>query len=309
MSSEQDKAKAFITRLLSNPTLNHFTVLQKEEQIIQFLHVNATQLQPTLSSPQFFPQKGWNQIFSLLIQSLYDIINSKLLPEIKRILSEKISYSFIAFLRQQNASQDKIQEQIFSILTSLLKKNEARRNFTGAFSAVTFNIIDRYINEIFSRKSYIHFELTKVQRLKMSKEDVKHLILATLILKPTINILSPDGVVSQQERMAGVVQGVFAEKVLNVLKKQLAILPEQVLRSAVNANVSFTENRFSEATSRIAAIFAARCRNYHPNVRVDRGADTPDKSWLSIARRNYKFYGFDIKMLDEFYQIAAENGW
>jgi hypothetical protein len=42
---------------------------------------------------------------------------------------------------------------------------------------------------------------------------------------------------------------------------------------------------------------------------VDRGADTPDKSWFSIARRNFKFYGYDVKMIDEFYKIAAENGW
>ena len=45
------------------------------------------------------------------------------------------------------------------------------------------------------------------------------------------------------------------------------------------------------------------------NTRVDRGAESPDKSWFSIARRNYKFYGFDIKMLDELYKTAAENGW
>jgi len=82
-----------------------------------------------------------------------------------------------------------------------------------------------------------------------------------------------------------------------------------VIRSGVNANVSYLENRFIEATARLAAVFSARCRAFQPNVRVDRGADTPDKSWLSIARRNYKFYGFDVKILDELYSIAAESGW
>jgi hypothetical protein len=42
---------------------------------------------------------------------------------------------------------------------------------------------------------------------------------------------------------------------------------------------------------------------------VDRGANGPDSSWFSVARRNYKYYGFDIKMLDELYRIAADNGW
>ena len=64
-----------------------------------------------------------------------------------------------------------------------------------------------------------------------------------------------------------------------------------------------------ETTSRIASIFSMRCKNYKPYNKVDRGAESPDKSWFNIARRNFKFYGFDIKMLDEFYKIAAENNW
>ncbi|MFW5718164.1 MAG: hypothetical protein ACOC0E_12050, partial [Spirochaetota bacterium] len=79
--------------------------------------------------------------------------------------------------------------------------------------------------------------------------------------------------------------------------------------SGVNANVSYVENRFIEATARLAAVFSARARSYQPNVDVDRGADSPDKSWLSVARRNYRFYGFDLKLLDELYSIATENGW
>ena len=48
---------------------------------------------------------------------------------------------------------------------------------------------------------------------------------------------------------------------------------------------------------------------FKANVKVDRGADTPDKSWFNIARKNSRFFGFDDKMLEELYKIAAENGW
>ena len=51
------------------------------------------------------------------------------------------------------------------------------------------------------------------------------------------------------------------------------------------------------------------CRNYKPEAQKDRGADTAIKSWINVARKNYKFYGYDIKMLDELYNIAADNGW
>jgi hypothetical protein len=309
MNPEIEKSKAFVSRLLSNPAISMFTPLQKEEQIIQFLHVNAAQLFPTLSSQNFFPGKNWNQIFSIMLEGLFAVVDTPLMSELQDIINTKINLTFISYLRQQHVSHEKVKAQIFSFLASLLKKNDARRDFTGPYSAISYGVIGKYVEELFNNHSYGHFELTKVQRLRMGKEEIKHMIFLTLLLKPAIHIMAAEGVGSQQERQNGVVQGQFAEKVLVVLKKQLMLLPEQLLKSIVHTSLSFSENRFIEATARISAVFASRCKSYHPNMSVDRGADTPDKSWLNIARRNYKFYGFDIKLLDEFYKIAAENGW
>lgn len=306
MSSDQEKASAFISRLLANPALNPLTPLQREEQIIQFLHANAAQLAPTLGSQAFFPGKSWNQIVALLLQALMTSVDSNLLPDLKSLVGG-VQFGFVNFLRQQSAGSDKVRAQVEEFLSGVLKRMEARRSFTGAFAALRFGMVDRYLNAIWVRKSYIHFELTKVQRLKLSKDDIKALVETTLLLKPIVNIATAGN--GQGDQVAGTVQSQFAEKVFQTAKKQLVLLPDPVIKSAVNASVSYMENRFIEATARLASVFAARCRNYQPNVRVDRGADSPDKSWLSIARRNYKFYGFDIKILDELYSIAAENGW
>lgn len=308
MSDEHQKASAFISRLMQNPALQGYTVLQKEEQIIQFLHTNAAQLAPTLASQQFFPGKNWNQIFSLLVRALFDISDLELKGEIQSILHDRLSFTFLSFLQQQQTQETKVREQVADLMEELMEKSEARRTFTGAYAAIKFNIADRYLTEVFARKKYIHFELTKVQRLRMSKEEVSNFVDFTLLLRPTITLLS-SGSQRQQERAVGIVQGQFADKVFQTLKKRLSALPEQALRSVVNSCISFNENRFIEATARLAAIFAARAKNYHPHMRVDRGADTPDKSWFAISRRNFRFYGFDVKMLDELYKIAAENMW
>lgn len=308
MSAEQQKASAFVSRLLANPALKALTPLQREEQIIQFLHTNAAQLAPTLSSQAFFHGKSWNQIVALLMQALMEHVDGELMPQIDTIVSG-VRFSFLSVLRQQAAGSDKVGAQIGSFLKGLLGRLEARRTFTGAHAALVYGFVDRYIDPIWNRKSYIHFELTKVQRLKLSKEDIASMIETTLLLKPVVNLGSTGSGNTQSEQTSGVVQNQFAEKVFAAAKKQLPLLPDQVLKSGVNANVSYVENRFIEATARLAAVFSARARGFQPNVRVDRGADSPDKSWLSIARRNYKFYGFDVKVLDELYSIAAENGW
>ena len=60
----------------------------------------------------------------------------------------------------------------------------------------------------------------------------------------------------------GVIQGTLVDKAERILKTKLVYLPEPVVESAVHANLSFVENRYVEATSRLAAIFAARYRNF-----------------------------------------------
>lgn len=308
MATDAQKASAFVGRLLQNPSLTGLTPLQKEEQILQFLAKNSSQLYPTLHSPAFFPDKNWEQIWSLLIQTLYTEINKALLPELQQILTDKIDFSFITFFRQQNMSFPQLQEALYKFLEELLKRPEVRRGCTGAFSALAYNFSDKYVDQVFARKEYIHFELTKVQRLKLPREETKQMIQASILLKPIIYFLSSSSG-NQPMDTANTVQMQFAEKVLQVIKKRLVFLPDELLRSALNSNVSFMENRNLRATARITALFSARCRNYNPNLKIDRGADTADKSWFNIARRNFKFYGYDIKMLDEFYKIAAENGW
>ncbi len=309
MSSEIERAQTFVQRLLANPALQDFCALQREEQIIQFLNANSAQLAPTLTAEPYFPGRSWRQTFGILVQAIFEVTNQLLGPQLKSLVSEGISFAFVPFLKPQGFRESQLQTQIEGFLTELLRKSDARRGFTGAYAALEFNAVDRYLDEIFERKSYVHFELTKVQRLRMGRDEIGAMVLATLLLKPGIYALAGSDATAGEERVAGTIQSQFAEKVVEALTRRLSLLPEQLVRSAVDANISFSENRFIEATARIAAIFAARCRNYHPGMRADRGADTPDKSWLSIARRNYRFYGFDVKMLDELYMIAAENGW
>ena len=312
MSAEQDKASAFVARLLNNPALQSLTPLQREEQIIQFLHANAAQLAPTLASPSFFNGRSWNQIVALLLQALMNAVDAQLMPDLANLVSG-VRMGFVNVLRPQSVSEEKVRSEILEMLRSLLGRIEARRTFTGAHAALVYGFPDRYVNEIWNRrnsgKSYIHFQLTKVQRLKLGRDDVKSLLEVTLLLKPLVHLVTTGSAPAVGEQTSGTVQNAYAEKVIAAARRQLPSLPDHAIKSAVNANVSFLENRFIEATARVAAVLAARCRNYQPNVRVDRGADTPDKSWLSIARRNYKFYGFDDKILDELYSIAAENGW
>jgi hypothetical protein len=308
MSAEQEKAVAFVTRLLSNPSLAPLSPLQREEQIIQFLHANSGQLGPTLATPSFFPGMPWYQIVALLLQALTSVVDRDLLPGIDNVAS-RINFAFVNHLAPQGRPSAEIRTEVGEFAKQLMAKMEARRVMTGAYAALVFGVTERYMNQIWARRSYIHRELTRVQALKMAKDEVQGMTEATLLLKPIITLVASGNATVTNEEASGTIQTQYAEKVVSAGQKSLPKVPADLIKSAVGASISFQDNRFVEATGRLAAILAARCRNYQPNIRVDRGADSPDKSWLSIARRNYKFYGFDVKMLDELFSIAAENGW
>ncbi len=309
MNTDQEKAKAFVKRLMTNPALTKFPILQKEEQIIQFLKVNAKQLYPTLASPNFFPGKSWEYIWKLLLQAVLEESNLILFPNLQSIINNKIDFSFISFLENRHTDIEVIRDEIQNFLKRLLMKNEARRAFSGPFNTLVSNLTDKYLEESFERKKYIYFELLKVQKLTMSKEEIKNFVKASLLLKIAIHLLTVGANTEPGGIQSGVVQPQFVDKVLKILTNQLKHTSITLLKSALNSNLSFLDNKFIEATSRLAAIFAARGKNYAEIKKIERGADTPDKSWFNIARRNYKFYGFDINMLDELYKIAAENGW
>ena len=309
MSIELQKASGFVQKLLQNRALDTLNILQKEEQIIQFLNANGQQLFPTLASRNFFPGVKWEEIYSLLVKALRIVTNQMLSEQLSKLIRDDIDLSFIALLEDRMLPVLTYQDEIFTFLTKILAKPEVRQSFAAPYTAVELKLVDKYIETMYESRQYLHFELTKVQRLRMGSEEIKNLIKITLLLKSSLHILTSSSQKPDMEYSSGLVNRQYVDKVYQVLKNQLKVIPDLLLRSALNSNLSFLENSAMEATSRITSIFSARAQSYKPMVRIDRGADTPDKSWFNIARRNYKFYGFDIKMLDEFYKIAAENIW
>ena len=306
MSEEKDQAKIFLSRLLANPTLLTLNPLQKEEHILSFLEVNSKQLLPTLSSNAFFPGQSWFAINNLLVRKLKEIIDESLIPGIQRQLYEKIDLGFLSILRQNNRSQESIKQEILDFVKKILLNHEGRRDFSGSYNAISGQMAQKYMNRVFSTHSYVHFELTKVQRLKMNKDEIVNMINVSLVLRPAIYVFSAS---MNKDSSSGIITKSYAEKVEESLLKEIPSLPEELVKSAVRSNLSFGDHKYLQATSRLTSIFNSLSRSLKSDMKIDRGASSPEKSWFSIARKNYKYFGWDIKMLDELYRFSAENNW
>ena len=121
MNNEEEKATLFISRLLSNPSLNYLSPLQKEDQIVSFLELNSKQLYSTLSSPAFFPGKPWPEIISILETRLRSVINSMVNEGLKRFLFEKIDFSFLSGYGKSPDQSEILIKSMYSFILKSLK--------------------------------------------------------------------------------------------------------------------------------------------------------------------------------------------
>jgi len=311
MSSEKEKAEGFVRHLLENPALRNQTPLQKEEQLLAFLELNARALYPTLSSSRFFPGKSWAHIRSMLITELFKITDSALKGYMNRFIIEQLDMSFAAFLGMPRVSQEEMKTELLKLTGQVAHTGEGRRALTGSFNALAYRLPEKYIEQIYQTRNYIRFELEKVQRLRMSKEELKHMLKVSLLLRPAVYLVSGDGRETRfsARRQRGSFQPSVADKVTQGLAERLPHFPEAAIRSGVESNISFLDNSRVPATGRLTLLLSSLAHEYKPNMQIDRGAVSPEKSWFSVARKNYRYFGYDIKMIDELFKIAAEQGW
>jgi len=309
MVTENDKAKQFILKLLANPTLSDLTALQREEQIIQFLHMNGNKLYPTLSSPAFFPGRSLPEVNNILLTSLFQITDSFLVPEMRTIIYEKLNYSFFSFLGAGNLNEEGIRFQLFKFVEKMIKRPVIRRTLTGPHRAITAGLVGKYLTPAFDRRKYVLFELTKVQRLRMAQTDMQDLINLSMILRPAVHLMEAPGKANGRNVNSSMVQTHYIQKMIEGLKGELTMIPETVIYSGINSNLSFQEDKHIEATARMSSIFSTMGVNYRPSMKIDRGAVSADSSWFNIAKKNYRFNGYDKDMLNELYNISVENGW
>jgi len=311
MSSEKEKAEGFVRHLLENPALRNQTPLQKEEQLLAFLELNARELYPTLSSNRFFPGKSWAHIRSMIVTELFKITDFALTGYMNRFIVEQLDMSFAAFLGIPRVSQEEMKTELLKLTGQVVHTGEGRRALTGSFNALAYRLSEKYIEQIYQTRNYIRFELEKVQRLRMSKEELKHMLKVSLLVRPAVYLVSGDGreTTSSVKRQRGNFQPSVADKVTQGLAERLPHFPEAAIRSGVESNISFLDNSRVPATGRLTLLLSSLAHEYKPNMQIDRGAVSPEKSWFSVARKNYRYFGYDIKMIDELFKIAAEQGW
>ncbi len=303
MYIDENKVEQFVRRLWENPSLSGLSPLQKEAQLHLFIDVNADVLQNTMTSPAFFPGISWSIIKSHLKESITQLGNGSLQEYFQSLTNNHIDFKFIRTMNTRVVDVAEYEAEIGQLLLTLSSKPESRKELTGPAICIASGMIDRYLTHSFHRNKHISIALKKVQRLNMEHKQIFNFVKMTMLLRAAVHYYAP--VSGEQLKINQAV----IDKVTLELMRKIRFLPKDLILSGINSYLKFAENPRMEATSRLASIFSHRCYNMRSGMAIERGAETSDKSWFSVARKNYKFHGFDLDMLYELQYIAAENGW
>jgi hypothetical protein len=318
MATAEDKSKIhdFVTHLFQNPSIKEEPILVAEGLIINFIIHNLEQLKPAMKNPQFFPHMEWNEILQLILMDLYDRAWSETSPVLEKFYKSTDFTSLQRIPKAPVLPADFIREKLKVFTPEVFKNKDARFNFNSVINIFQYGIIDKYIDAVFTRKGFLYNELVRVQKVNLEHADYI-VFLKTLLLiknasymKLSLDTSNEDTKTSLFEILKSRSQPAkYFDTAAFKLSESLPFLPVKFLKVALKSCFKHNMTDNDETVSRFLYIMSARFHNYKHSVKVDRGAESPDKSWFGIAKKNAEYYGYDKRMLDDLYMIAGDNNW
>ena len=291
MESERARAAALAARLLASPARDGLTPLEKEEQVLLLLRTRPTEMARLLSGARCSP--------GLLHEELRRASDRELQPALEALVARDGSFPFAAGLQSTPVAGERCRQEMTSLVVRLLQSGRARAALSAPLAAAQRDFPGRYLPHCFEHRQYVHFELAKVERLRLGADETASLVRTALLLRAGIFLtdgMEPGGLGPR-----------YAAEAQALLRAQLKSLPQAALRCAVMSHLPCQGNPLLPATARLTALFAAAARAGVAGP--VRGALPAETSWWGVALRNASFHGLDESMLEEMRGIAARNGW
>lgn len=316
MEQYKEKMGEFVDKLFSNPNLGKASIIQKENNILAFIKENQQQLQTIFSQPAFFPDLPWEEAVRALLTVLTDRVLGFFQSRVQTVVDSVIHPDIFAYFRSEgNSHIDKAQFKEFILGT--MRTKAVRDQYAAVFDAIQAKYFTRYTMAVMAQRKTIYNELVRRDRLlKMDPALIPNYLSLCALFRPLFfyNINENSGDSGPPITPASVKNNSHQfDKVCGNLRKSLhnEIGPviDPIFRPGLDSYLSADDHPDVGGAAKLISILVSRAAEYDPHQKVDKGAESPDKSWFNIHRRNAKYYGFDVHFLDELYRISGEEGW
>lgn len=314
--SDINRIREFVDHLFANPGIKREPLITGERLIMNFIAKHTAELKETFRNPGFFPDLEWNEVIELICDDIYNRISAAELPYLNSFI-DNASLSFFDRLSETGVVADMHRRtRLHEFVMMLFQERGARYWMKPVIAVFRHDAADRYISEIFRRRDYIHNELVRVQKINLEENDYIKLVKVMLLLRSVIyyrlSVSRSTGSVTLT--LAGATWNrrnidAYADEAAAAISSMLPGIPAGIIRLAIKSNFPSDMLEDDEALPRFVYILCSMFRDYSHIMKPDRGAESQEKSWLGIAKKNYSHDGFDRRMIEGLYLIAGDNNW
>lgn len=309
-SKNIDKLENFIKNIYNLPQVKNNSILEREIQIIKFLKTNSENLKKKFKEPRFFPQEDYRNIISYILNKIDEDTKNKLIEEINLYINGFINFEILQKIISYSGylNINEFKSKFIKIVHSIIENPSSRINFKGVYYLLIKNKLKNYLISIFEKRRFIFNELVRVQKNNLEYEEYFNYLVFICLIKNFI-------FVDKELKRPFLSLNINTEKINSIeksvinIRKLLPEVKEDVFKISFYSNLHFNLIPKNYASSKLINILNLRYMEYDPEVKVEKGAETPDKSWFHIARLNSKSLGIDKDYLDELFIIASENNY
>ena len=310
----QSQIKEFIDHLLNVSSIRSETALRAEGQILSFIFQNKSQLEQTFRTPQYFPSLSWDDVLKMIYSELYARSAEHVLTHFNGFINSSDFTFMNKFPGGSALPNDFHREKLSELVAAIFKNAEARFNYNGAYNIFKEKILENYLGESFKRRDSLYNELVRVQKTYLECDEYITFLKVLLLVRNAAYLKIPSAAGAHNINMfeSAKIPGKLTKYLDEAAVHFRQIAPnctDRVMKLAFKSHLKKEHTDLEDASSRFIYILCSRFNNYTPVKTVDRGAESPDKSWFSVARKNSDYLGFDRRMLEVLYQIAGENNW
>ena len=303
--------REFLGKLWMNPALQKTSLDKKETQVLGFLKENQSQLQKIFSQADYFPNLSWNDAVKLLLTELVDKLLESIGPNIDYIHKNMLAPSMLKTFEQGDIDADRFK----GFIIEQMRVKAMRDHYLSAIQIISLNYYSNYVSPSIERHKYIYNEFVRHDKLKMDSHALTAYLGIATLFRPLFYY--PMKIREDATDTTTLAKSLTDRKLFDLLLQRLQSqvneavgqVPDAIFLAGIQSNLMLSDFPDISGAAKFIAVVAARSADYIPVEKKDRGAESPDKSWFQINRRNAKIYGLDADIMDELYQIAGEKGW
>jgi hypothetical protein len=306
--TEKKRILDFVHHLLSLRNIRLEPPVIGEGLIRTFLMKNIRTIKETLRSRDFFPDVPPEVSLQNIQLILKQYVLNQVMPRVKVWLDGKIDFVLLGDAYGKELDVAGCREHLYKFVHRMLQADEARYNFNSVINIFEHDVLDRYIGEIFRRRDSIFNEITRVERLRMDGDTFTEYTKIIFLIKDVV-FVERNGTILDVKNALALPEKQVLRPIIDMVNNNIPFVPEDAVLRAIKSNYRASVLSNQDASARLYFILSSRYQDYRHQDKIDRGAEAPDKSWLSVARQNAAYYGFDQRMVNGLYLVAGDNMW